>query len=86
VCYVAHSGQSPQLRKLFTVAKELGLTQEERLELSCYLLRRDIVSWGELDDGQVLRLLDAFEGFRLVSALMLMRSGAEHLDHSVMAE
>ena len=86
MCYVAHSGQSPQLRKLFTVAKELGLTQEERLELSCYLLRRDIVSWGELDDGQVLRLLDAFEGFRLVSALMLMRSGAEHLDHSVMAE
>lgn len=79
-------GQSPQLRKLFLVAKELGLTKDERLELSCYLLRRDIISWEQLDDGQVLRLLDAFEGFRLVSALMLLRSSAEEFDDAVMAE
>lgn len=83
---MASGGQSPQLRKLFTVAKELGLTQEERLELASYLLRRDVVSWGELDETQVLRLLDAFEGFRLVSALMLLRSGAEETYDSFVAE
>lgn len=74
------------MRKLFLVAKEAGLTKEERLELACYMLRRDIVSWDQLDEVQVLRLLDAFEGFRLISALVLLRSAAEQADDPVMAE
>ena len=56
------------------VAKnEIGLTDEERLELASYLLRRDVASWKELDDGQILRLLDALEGWHLVGQLLALR-------------
>jgi len=42
---------------------ELKLTDEERMELATYFLRRDITSWSHLDDAQVDRLLDALEGY-----------------------
>jgi hypothetical protein len=60
-------------RKLFLVAKEIGLTRDERLEMSCYLLRRDVTTWKTLSDEQVCRLLDAFEGHHLVTSLLQMR-------------
>ena len=61
-------------RKLWMLAKSLGLSHDERIELTQYLLRRDITSWEHLTDEQVLRLLDALEGFQLISALMAMRA------------
>lgn len=65
--------QSPQLRKLYLLVAEIGLTREERIDLSCYLLRRDITSWKHLDNAQVLRLLDALEGWHLVEELLAQR-------------
>ena len=60
-------------RKLFVWADMFDLTREERLQLAGYLLRRDIRSFGELDDGQVARLLDAFEGHHLINTLINQR-------------
>lgn len=76
------SPQSPQRRKLYLLADEVGLDRVERLELSRYLLRRDIGSWRELSDDQVVRLLDALEGYHLVRTLIDQRPppGALHTD------
>ena len=60
-------------RKLFVLAKEIGLTPEERLELASKILWRDVQTWADLDDAQVLRLLDAMEGYESISQLMRMR-------------
>lgn len=61
-------------RKLMMVAREWGLTDEERYELSSFLLRRDVRSWKSLTDGQVSRLLDGFEVAELLMELMRQRS------------
>lgn len=55
------------------LAKHLGLSHDERIELTQYLLRRDITSWEHLTDDQVVRLLDAVEGYQLINDLMTMR-------------
>lgn len=60
-------------RKLHMVAKQIGLTRDERIELAEYILRRDITSYRQLDDSQVIRLLDALEGFELVVHLLSAR-------------
>lgn len=60
-------------RKLWMLAKHLGLSHDERIELTQYLLRRDITSWEHLTDDQVVRLLDAVEGYQLINDLMTMR-------------
>lgn len=69
--------QSPQKRKLYLLADEIfgkdARGREERLELSRYLLRRDITSWATLEDAQILRLLDALEGHHLVETLLAQR-------------
>lgn len=56
-------------RKLFLVCDEVGLSTEGRLALAEMLLRHDISSFKELSDEQVIRLLDAIEGFQLISEL-----------------
>jgi len=68
------SGSAGRRRKLFTYADSFGLTRDERLELSEMLLRRDIASWKDLTDIQVLRMLDAFEGAALLLHLTQERS------------
>ena len=65
--------QSPQRRKLHLLAREIGLTRTERIELSCYLLRRDITTWKQLDDEQVLRMLDALNGYQMIRVLEMQR-------------
>ncbi len=77
--------QSPRRRKMFAVAGEIGLTDAEQIELAQYLLRRDITSRKDLSEEQVARMLDALEGYELVSALLAMRSGAEQGEDSVVA-
>jgi hypothetical protein len=65
--------QTPQSRKLHLRAKEIGLTRDERIDLTQFLLRRDVTSWKQLDDDQVLRLLDCLEGYQLIEALLAQR-------------
>lgn len=60
-------------RKLWMLAKELGMNHDERIELTQYLLRRDVTSWDQLTDDQVVRLLDAVEGYQLIRDLIAMR-------------
>jgi hypothetical protein len=60
-------------KKMFVLAREIGLTRDERLALSEILLRRDIQSWKDLDDDQVVRVLDALEGWQLIDALLSQR-------------
>jgi hypothetical protein len=71
-------------RKLFVYSKQLGLTTNERIELAEMLLRRDIKSWKDLDDGQVDRMLDAIEGALLVTYLLSLRT--VHSEDAVVAE
>lgn len=61
-------------RKLFVNCDALGLTDEERIELACKILWRDIKSFKDLDDAQVCRMLDATEGAESVFALYRMRA------------
>lgn len=65
--------QSARRKKLYVLADEIGLKREERIELARYLLRRDIGSWSELDEDQEVRVLDALEGYQLISTLLMIR-------------
>ena len=55
------------------------LTREERMELASYILRRDITTWKSLTDEQRWRLLDAIEGYHLITTLLEQRSGVDEL-------
>lgn len=52
------------------LAKRYKLSRAERLELSAVLLWRDVESWNDLTDAEIVRVLDAFEGFALINHLM----------------
>jgi hypothetical protein len=65
--------QSPQRRKLYLLCDEVGLTRGERIELARVILRRDIVTFDALDEDQVLRMLDALEGYEKISWLLATR-------------
>lgn len=71
-------------RKLFVYADQIGLTTDERIEIAQFLLRRDITSWRQLDDDQVNRMLDALEGFLLVTYQLSLRT--EDGEHPVVTE
>lgn len=49
------------------LAGELRMGREDRLHLAEVILWRDVKSWKDLSDGEVGRLLDAFEGYALIS-------------------
>lgn len=57
-------------KKAFALADELGLSRADRIELAQTLLWRDLDSWQHLSDEQVGRLLDAMEGWVLISHLL----------------
>ncbi len=59
--------------KMYLLAMEIGLTRDDRIDLAQYILRRDITSWKDLTDEQVLRILDALEGYQLVHHLLAVR-------------
>jgi hypothetical protein len=71
---------------MFAVADDIGLRRGERIELAEYILRRDVKSWGDLTEEQVCRILDALEGYELVSELLRMRSRTEEGDDAVVAQ
>lgn len=70
-------GAEARRRKLMMLCKEVfgddDEARRERLELACYLLRRDITTYKGLDDAQVSRLLDAVEGYQLIDVLLSLR-------------
>lgn len=57
-------------RKLYCSARELQLSKDDRIDLVQYFLRRDYTSWKGLSDQEVTRLLDAFEGYELISFIL----------------
>jgi hypothetical protein len=69
-------------RKLFSLADQLGLDRDERIEFSRALLWRDITSWSNLTPEQVDRLLDALEGYVLVRWLLTNRGATPSGDGS----
>jgi hypothetical protein len=76
--------QSARRRKLHVYADQIGLTTEERIEIAQLMLRRDITSWKDLDDEQVDRMLDALEGFLLLTYQLSLRT--EQSEDAVVAE
>lgn len=60
-------------RKAFMLSAEIGLTREERHELATIILRRDVSTWGELNEIQFGRILDALEGYEKISHLLSLR-------------
>ena len=59
--------------KLFALADDLGLSRDERIEFARTILHRDIVTFRNLEDSQVDRLLDAVEGALLFQELKRQR-------------
>lgn len=68
---MAHQ-QSPARRKLHSRCNEI-FSREERLEWASYQLRRDIASFDDLRDDEVLRLLDGLEGWHLINHLLSLQ-------------
>lgn len=53
------------------LAKQYGLTREDRLQLAEVLLWKDVPSWSGLSDDEIGRLLDALEGYALITVARL---------------
>ena len=72
---VGDPNEAPEARrrKVYMLAKRLGMTRQDRIELAEVLLWKDVPSWSKLDDTDIGRLLDAFEGYALVNALLGQR-------------
>lgn len=59
-----------RLVKALALARDIGLTREDRMDLAEKLLWQDCTSWKQLDPAQVDRLLDALEGYESISWLL----------------
>lgn len=57
------------LKKAMLYASNYGLSREDRLSLSEMILRRDVESWKSLTEPELVRVLDALEGFGLITHL-----------------
>lgn len=60
-------------RKCMMLFKRLGITRAERIEFASTLLWRDVESFGDLSEAEIVRVLDALEGFALISHLLSTR-------------
>ena len=67
----ANDGRLARRKKLFVMAAQLGLLRDERIELASMILRRDMTSWKDLTDEQVIRLLDAMEGYAFITYMKM---------------
>lgn len=70
----------PKFKKAMLLAKGLGLDRAARLELAEYLLRRDVRSWTALEECQLDRILDAFDGHHFINQLILMSRTGDVVD------
>lgn len=55
--------------KAMDYARRFGLTRDDRLALSEMMLWRDVDSWKTLTEDELTRMLDAFEGYSLITFL-----------------
>lgn len=65
--------QSPRMKKMFVLARELRMDDEERLDFAGEILQRDVESWSDLEPQDVERVLDALHGVQAFQALLLQR-------------
>jgi hypothetical protein len=64
-----------RLAKAFVLAREVGLTRDDRIELARVVTGRDeIGSWSHLSESEVEKVLDSLAGFVFVSWLLCERS------------
>ena len=63
-------------RKAHMLSKSIGLSHDDRIDLASMLLRRTVKSWTELDEAQTIRILDALEGYELITHLVETRPPA----------
>lgn len=56
-------------RKAMHYADLYNMSRQDRLDLAEMLLRRDITSWSQLTEPQLRRVLDALEGYGLITHL-----------------
>lgn len=66
-------GATTKRRKAMHYASVYGLDRQDRLELAEMILRRDVTSWKDLTEPELIRILDALEGFGLVTHLRTSR-------------
>ena len=59
--------QSDLRRKAYTVAKEIGLTRTQRIELSNLVMTYDHASWSELSEEDLARVVDAMCGYVFIT-------------------
>lgn len=62
------------LGKAMAWARTYDLDREDRLALAENLLWRDVNSWKDLTDEELVRLLDCLEGYHLIGTLRLQRT------------
>jgi len=60
-------------RKCMMLFTRLGITRDERIEFAAILLWRDVESFRDLSEAEIARVLDALEGFALMSHLLSTR-------------
>lgn len=63
-----------QRRYIMAQAREIGLSRGERLELAEFLLRRDLATMKYLTHDEAAKLIDALNGYRLVSHILANRA------------
>lgn len=59
-------------------ARRYNMSREDRLEFAEILLRRDVTSWKNLDEAQFCRLLDAMEGYALITHMRWSKGERSH--------
>jgi hypothetical protein len=62
-----------QQQRLFASARNLGMTDAERIDFAEVILRRDVTTWKDLTFVEAGRLIDAFEGYEKITWLLLSR-------------
>ena len=62
-----------QLQALMCLARQMELSREDRTDLATFLLRRDVTTWSTLTFKEAGRLLDALNGYHLISHLAATR-------------
>jgi hypothetical protein len=60
-------------RRLWSLTRSIGLTDEERMELADQVLKRDVTTWSTLSVDEMRKLGDYLHGFELVFALLQLR-------------
>lgn len=71
------------MTKAMSYARRYNLTREDRLQLAEVLLWRDVASWKTLSEPELCRVLDALEGYALITHLRWSkgeRSDCERVD------